>query len=414
MALNLLKNIHIASQLGSTTPKLSNNVPDNISGTRFEDIQNPYTNMPRQQTFWDKFANWFGFRSGYDKALEQYQLSSDEYNAQLSQLASEEKYNSPVEQAQRMRQAGLNPDLTGVSGESASEFDNQQERPDVSGSSDVNPLDVISTIGNAFISTITGTMSLLSDINQYKQAKIATDEKDIDYANKMLQFFKDSYPYLSYQDDGTESDVNVYALRYGNPLFHSKRAVKRFNHFRSSVGNSLLGLTTKYKSYEDFAKSAEEFGKTLSSPWMSNFGSITPSDIASFLKPLSKAQFDLSLAQIKADNARAYKDYHKEGFEGDAFAELNKDPNNAKNMAESIASGNEADIAENRARQSLAPLKSTQAKIYQRMLTEIEKIPDRGIGTSILKFFLSNQLSKGLEGLGSGLKNVAGAITKIL
>lgn len=402
--------------MATTTPVLTNNKPSNIEGTRFEDIQNPYVNNPRQKTNWDKFINWLGFRSGYDKSMEQYQLASDEYNAQLSQLASEEKYNSPLEQAQRMREAGLNPDLTGVSGEPASEFDNQQESPDVSVGTDVNPLDVVSTIGKSFISTISGTMALLQDINLFRQSRIATDEKDLDYASKMIDFFNKSDSYFHDQSDSSDdgnlnASLVTHILGNNSPLFHSKRSVKRFNSFRGKAVDSLLGLSTEFKSYEDFAKSAESFGKTLSQPWMSNFGSLTPKDIADFLKPLSKAQFDLIHAQVKADNAKAYKDYNKEGFEGDVYGELNKDLSNSKTVAQSISTGAAADVAENQARQSIAPLKVTQAHIYERMLNAINSIPDRNIGTTILKFFLANQLS---SGLGSGIGSAVKAVGKLL
>lgn len=389
--------------------KLVNNIPSNIEGTRFENIQNPYTNLPRQQTFWDRFANWFGFRSGYDKATEQYQMASDEYNAQLSQLASEEKYNSPIEQAARMRQAGLNPDLTGVSGEPASEFDNQQESPDVSTGMDFNPLDLISTIGNSFLSTISGTMSLLMDINSYRQARIATDEKDLDFASKLIDTFQKSDSFMRGQFD---SDYPVTSLLSNDsPLFHSKQNIQRFNRFRNRAENSLLGLTTRFKSYEDFAKQSESLGQTFSQPWMNNLGGITPSDIADFLRPLSRAQFDLIRAQVKAESAKAYKDFNKDAFEGDAYGNLNSDPNNAQALSQSIKTGISADTAENISRQAIAPLKTTQARIYGKMINAIDGIPDKNIGTTILKFFLVNQLS---SGLGSGLGTAVKAVGKLL
>lgn len=407
--------------LGSTEPISKNTVGSaNVAGTRFENISNPYSELPRSQTPWDRLVNWFGFRSGYDKAQEQYNLAGAEYNAQLEQLASEEKYNSPAEQAQRMREAGLNPDLTGVSGEPASEFDNQQESPDVSAGLDFNPLDIINSIGHGFIGTISGTIGILQDMNLLNQSRIALDSKDLEFSNQMIDFFKNSDSYFRSQYDVSDNgdlDFTVSAPLLGkrSPLFHSNAARKRFNKFRGQAENSLLGLTQQFKSYDDFLKSATDFGTSLSKPYISGFASLTPSDIAQVLRPLSKAQFDLTLAQVKADNAKAYKDYHKDGFEGDAYADLNNNPNNAKAFSESLSSGFKADTAENQARQSIAPLTVTKNKIIGRMLNQIEAIPDKSIGMSILKFFLVNQLSQDISPLQSAstLAGIAKTVSKL-
>lgn len=392
-------------------------VADQVKGTRFEDVlnANPYQDLPRQQTGWDRFVNWLGFRSGYDKAQEQYNLASSEYQAQVAQLASEEQYNSPSAQAMRMRQAGLNPDLTGLSVEPASEFDNQQESPDVSGINELNPLDIISTIGRGFVSTITGTVGLLNDLNLLNQSRIATDQKDLEFGKQMIDFFEHSNSFMTGLS-GNPFNVIVSNLNEHNPsIFHSSRMAKRFNKFRQSASDSLLGLTTQYKTYDDFLKHAESFGKSMSQPFFSGFGSLSAYDVAQFLKPLSKAQFDLNMAQIKADNAKAYKDYHQNAVTGDAYAKLD-DPNSgfASSLAESIQSGVSAETAENRARSSIAPLEVTKNKIIGRMLNQIESIPDKNIGTTILKFFLVNQLSSGIHPLdnASSLAGIAKTISK--
>lgn len=393
-------------------PSLSSNTVGsaNVAGTRFENISNPYSSLPRQKTGWDKFLNWLGFRSGYDKAQEQYNLAGAEYNAQLEQLASEEAYNSPLQQAARMREAGLNPDLTGVSGEPASEFDNQQQSPDVSVGTDVNPLDVVKSIGSAFMSTMSGTIALLNDVNLLKQAKIATDEKDLDFGSKMIQFFKDTDSYFRDPDDvNDDGSLNPYLKvnNVGMTLFHSNRNRKRFIDFRDKVSGSLLDLTTGNKSYDDFAKSAESLGFSMSQPWFNGFG-LTAKDVADFLRPLSRAQMDLMFAQAKAENSKAYKEYHENAYQGDAYAKLSNDPEAAASLAESIKSGNVADIAENQARQSIAPLTVTKNRIIGKMISSIDKIPNKNIGTTILKFFLINSLSGFNAGSGlSAVSNVA-------
>lgn len=396
------------------SPKSTNTVGSaNVSGTRFQNISNPYSEMPRTQTPWDRLLNWFGFRSGYDKAQEHYNLAGAEYNSQLEQLASEEAYNSPAQQAARMRSAGLNPDLTGVSGEPASEFDNQQTPPDISAGTDVNPIDVIGNVASGFLSTISGTIGILSDVNLLNQARIATGTKDLEFAGKMLQFFKDSDSFFRSQDEDTEGNVVTTLLGKNSPLFHSSRSIKRFNQVRNSAENSLMGLTARYKSYDDFAKQASDFGKTLSQPYISGFGSLSAKEIADFLKPLSKAQYDLTMAEIKASNASAYKTYHKEAVEGDAYAKLDSPQSGySDDLARSIQEGTKADIAESGARLSLAPLEVTKNRIYEKMYRTISNIPDKSLGSTILKFFLMNQLSQGFNPLKTA-SNLAGVVSKL-
>ena len=201
----------------------------NVAGSRFQDISNPYSELPRERTYWDKLLNFLGFRSGYDKAQEQYNLAGAEYNAQLEQLASEEAYNSPSAQAARMRAAGLNPDLLGVSGEPASEFDNQQQSPDISASTDINPLDVIGDIGSGVLSAISGTVGIMSDFNMLKRARIAVDSDDLDFADRMLDFMKKSSSFMTDSSDDSFSGM-VSAMNEKNPtLFHSSIMANRFN-----------------------------------------------------------------------------------------------------------------------------------------------------------------------------------------
>lgn len=88
---------------------------------------NPYKQMRYTQSFWDKMKEIFGFRSDR-QAFEDEQFNNAQlYGAQILQNAREEQYNSPEEQAARMRSAGINPDLQdgAVSPGEATEFDNQ-------------------------------------------------------------------------------------------------------------------------------------------------------------------------------------------------------------------------------------------------------------------------------------------------
>lgn len=351
---------------GSFEPLSKNTVGKaNVAGTRFENISNPYAEMPRVQTGWDRLLNWFGFRSGYDKAQEQYNLAGAEYNAQLEQLASEEQYNSPVEQAARMREAGLNPDLTGVSGESASEFDNQQQSPDVSVGAG------ISDIANTFMSALSGSMALFKDFASLKQIQGMIDAQDYDNAGKLLDVFQKTDPLFHAYGEPSDSVSGRYSSPLIQHLFGSKRNRSRFDKLRNEAVDTLLGYTTDYKSFDEFYKSAESFGETSSKPYMSGvFPGVSMWTVSHAMKPLSQAIYDMNMAQMEAIQKGAqYESKVSDRKLEDGTADVE---------AGAVRAGFEAETAEAGVRKQLAPLKIDQTKIYGSMLKQLNKMAQDG------------------------------------
>lgn len=86
---------------------------DPQGGTDYISVSNPYQNPYVHQTWWDKFVNSLGFRSSYDEAEALRQQNYAIWESQQQELIRQEQYNSPEEQVERQREAGLNPDLNG-------------------------------------------------------------------------------------------------------------------------------------------------------------------------------------------------------------------------------------------------------------------------------------------------------------
>lgn len=85
-------------------------------GTDYEDLweNNPYAGLYYEPTFWDKI----GLSNKSKDANAEYDRLYAEYIAGLYDQQRQDEYNSPASEAQRMREAGLNPDLQGLSGAS--------------------------------------------------------------------------------------------------------------------------------------------------------------------------------------------------------------------------------------------------------------------------------------------------------
>lgn len=244
------------AQLSSNTVTSSTNVG------KYQGVSNPYSELPRQRTIWDKFLNALGMRSGYDKAQEQYNMAGAEYNAQLEQLAAEDRYNSPAEQAIRERAAGLNPDLVGVSGEPGSSFDNQQTPPDVSASADA--LNTVRSFADGIMNIFTTSLGIANSIQGVVRNKIDNNIARLNLNNGINEYARSVFPYLIPEttqvgEDGSTptghfsqlADIFMNGMPKSiRPAFD--RSVKAFWH--SAPGNA-----EAYKAWSERIKSRKNY-----------------------------------------------------------------------------------------------------------------------------------------------------------
>lgn len=74
---------------------------------------NPYRNLTYRKSPWQGMLEALGFRTQADAWQENMAVQAAEYDAAIKQKAYDEEYNSALSQTERLRSAGLNPDLTG-------------------------------------------------------------------------------------------------------------------------------------------------------------------------------------------------------------------------------------------------------------------------------------------------------------
>lgn len=374
----------------------------NLQG-RFKELasSDPYQQLPRDRTVWDKLVNWFGFRSGYDKAQEQYNLASAEYQAQLAQLSSEEQYNSPIEQARRQRLAGLNPDLTGVSGEPASEFDNQQQSPDIN-AGDVDLGTVVGTVLDAF----TGTTAILKDFKTLKQMNQAIDNNDMDLSNKMLDILSRSEPLFNkepYIDSegkihSNDNDATISAM------FGSRRNISRFSKLRRDAYNSVLDTINQNESYSSLYESQEKRAKHESQPFfVGETGSTW--EMADLMRPLSEAVVDSAIAEANRVIRTSRLESKKAETEDKVLFGTEQDPSS---LGEDLARSNaQSQIASNSENISSSTIRVDAMRIYKNMLQKLKN--EDGLGAKIMSLFISNQILH-LNPVGNAINTGANAV----
>lgn len=146
---------------------------------------NPYLNQTVESTFWDMI----GLSNKRDNRLAQLQQAGAEYNAEIAKMQYENEYNSPEAQAQRMREAGLNPDLMGTEAGGTSAGADPVASPAVEpGSAATEGLGNIFTFAQGVLSAVTMGCSVAKDFQALKLGALDLDSKEIDVAGKARDF----------------------------------------------------------------------------------------------------------------------------------------------------------------------------------------------------------------------------------
>lgn len=211
---------------------------------------NPYLNYNYTPGFWDSIGNAFGFRTREDKFREEMELAAREYDQQLLSMHREEEYNSPLQQAARQREAGINPDLNGVESSMASEFNEPEISP-------VPPEggEGLQFVGN-LMSAVTTALGIAQGVTDLRGSIIDNDLKDASFVSQLFGFGRDAFLNSitpeSLRKVGSSVDEN------GNPVlevsqvgidpsfFHSRSSQKRFFRAMNRAAESVKGQAEAY------------------------------------------------------------------------------------------------------------------------------------------------------------------------
>lgn len=181
--------------------KVSNNVVEGSVGNSdttkkgiYANATNPYRDILENDTyetsFWDRFGNWLGFNTKEDKRRLELERLAKEYDANLEIQNLTNVYNSEESQSQRQRAAGINPDLNGVSSESASssvpsipDSAPLAEIESMTTMEEVMPIvSTLSSVVSTAFGNASGLIGLFQNLNQRKLANDASALNNIQSA----------------------------------------------------------------------------------------------------------------------------------------------------------------------------------------------------------------------------------------
>lgn len=280
---------------------------------------NPYRNLQYKKTWWQDVVSALGFRTGADKWLEDARTNSAEYDAGIYSMIQQNDFNSPLAQAERMRNAGLNPDLLGVGdvaqGAKPSEDPNGMSPTD-SGFEDVNTaLNIVSSVGSSVMDLIPKTLAFMTNIQQLKGIRAENDLKELQFGNDAValanRFFTEGITKQDYEDAFTTGDFeNLLKASekdsdyLTNSFLSSKKARKAFKLAYGRHAQSLIAEMSKYKTYAEYEDARKANLTQRSSQFFSDDDETQMELIKSVLGPFEKYQKRMNEINLRISELR--------------------------------------------------------------------------------------------------------------
>lgn len=306
---------------------------------RADAINSAYSGDQIGDTFSDKLANWFGFRSSADKARMELEQRRREALLQLKTTESEQEYNSEAAKAARMRQAGINPDLQGLGEASeASEFNEPEAAADLSG------LTTASDVLQGFSGALSSALSMYASIQSLRENGIRISNEELRFADESsghtLNLIKSLYSkegFRKYFEGETDDSGNSVFTSIPDKALRdlgvrSRRARKAIISRSNSLMNSFLGQTEKYKNFGEYLSAQSGYLKEANA-WFRPSSDLFASDkdISNTLRFVAAFERRLILAQSKyqaeyfenaSGKAKGEAEANSSAFQRDYYAVL--------------------------------------------------------------------------------------------
>lgn len=229
----------------------------------------PYLKYNYQLGAWDKFGNWLGFNTGEDKYRMEMQDRARLALAGLQNDSFQNTYNSQDAQADRMRDAGLNPDLSGsAEGDPAASLEQPLQTLDPSIFEP--PTELLTDIPALFSSAVSGLQGVglfvktLGDLRKLKadttDVQLGNAKSALEYAGQYLSNF-DPKTRLDFGDvEVTEDTFNkkapaaiIEAASNDHPGFNSDSNAL----FKKALSAKLNDPGVMYDFYQKYNKATE-------------------------------------------------------------------------------------------------------------------------------------------------------------
>lgn len=300
-------------------------VPD-LSNMSYQDLlkANPYRNIEYRESPWQNLLKWLGFRTNADSYKESLALQAKEYDAEVMNKAYNEQYESPIAEANRMRAAGLNPDLQGlgeVAGAAAPDIGD--ENPPVAPTSDAESLQPVYQFATMCMSAVSTGMALakdyaglvnmgiVNDAGQIQNVKSVTDLAD--YVAKLFvvspEHWNNRDKFVMDAETGEEIPYRLSVAEDRTSSFMSSIPKKFQKLFKKNLATSMFSLSTENEMYKrgiDWLKNKKDYAFLRSGPEFEQ--GLADEAVMAVVGPLVHLSFEANKAELQFKKFKAQYD----------------------------------------------------------------------------------------------------------
>lgn len=279
---------------------------DKVKGTDYEQMfnDNPFRSYEYTISPLQRFASFLGFRTGADKMREEMTMASNKYDADLVAKMQQDEYNSSVAQAERMKQAGQNPDLLGTSGVSDAAPMAEQAVPEIPEDFASNP----ASFASGVLSLVMSGIGFAKDFQTFQNLKQTVDGQNIRNAQGLYDLALSTalnatsgLPPGKDITNETFSQVSARGSEIASQL--PKRLQKRFS---SAYGQVIQGIPYEKEKYKSWRESMEAYHATLKGVGSRYYSGNWQDDLYIVTEELSK--FNDKLEKFSLQNKANYEE----------------------------------------------------------------------------------------------------------
>lgn len=282
-----------------------------VMATAQETIQNPYKPIA------DQWRN--ASRDWKRDAAKQATISGAEFDADLALLDYQNQYNDPTAQAERLRAAGINPDLVGLDGVSDS-----AGLSGVTGSSGISTGPSSMEKAQFWLSNgqniFNSALQLADQFQTMRGRSLDNDIKNIDYVRALQGLKNDAYSEILANSYIKGDSENIDPLIFVRGI--SNRNKKRFQRLMPSYSSKIKSN----KLVGDIVDSSLNAGESLAVGNIRGSGSFNPNDMAKGYEHVAKFLEKVKEYAARQDAAQAkYNADYYENSDGSNDALIDKE-----------------------------------------------------------------------------------------
>lgn len=235
----------------------------------------------------------------FDKRAYQHDLQEAQYAAELQMMMYQNEYNSPTAQAQRQREAGINPDLAGVSGESAAGMQGNANPANITAEDPTSTmLGLVPTVMSVFNGLSSGLLGASHQIEDLRAKKIANQKSALGVVPAIgdtAMSIADSKSFEGTQLEQIDELTRRFPRKYRGML----------REFAQKYITTPQAYASRYDARTGHLKAKGEYAKTAVDPRTSEASA--DYEIMEALRPLQEAEFEVAKIVLGNEKTKGEK-----------------------------------------------------------------------------------------------------------